>query len=404
MGLYTLIQGAIIGLIVSAPIGPVGILCIQRTLNRGKWAGYFSGLGASVGDLVYAVFAGFGISMITNFLVDQQNYLRLFGGMILIAMGTKMFFTNTVKQARKQRERSSKGNLLGDFISIFVLNATNPVTIIAFGVLFASANFDIHEDGFIVILSLILGVFLGAAIWWFALVTLVNLFRSKFKLRRLHWINKLSGVGVAIFGVAAILSIFLQKEAAKENLTSDFSSTYTSVYAGTTVEFMCESFDENLNYHWTFEGGIPLEYEGANPPAVRYDSIGVFDVTLLIEDSEDSVIVKKQNYISVHPESILGTKFIASPRYIKNPPYNVEFRNETPDGESYSFIWDFGDSTTSTGYHPRHQYKDTGHYTIRLIATNPQTGITDSTVQIDYIFCGITSESVDSSGAGEVTQ
>ncbi len=192
---------------VSAPLGPVGIICIQRTLNKGRVAGYISGLGAVVGDILYAIFAGFGITVITNFLIDQQVYLRVFGGALLVFVGIRMFFTDTVKQVKEQRLKK-KQNVLSDFISVFFLTISNPMTIVAFGILIASLGFSSKETGFFSMLYLILGIMLGAMLWWFVLVTLVNLFRDRFKLKRLIWINKITAIGVVLFGLFAGISVF----------------------------------------------------------------------------------------------------------------------------------------------------------------------------------------------------
>jgi len=207
MLIVNIIEGIIIGIMVSAPLGPVGIICIQRTLNKGRVAGYISGLGAVVGDILYAIFAGFGITVITNFLIDQQVYLRVFGGALLVFVGIRMFFTDTVKQVKEQRLKK-KQNVLSDFISVFFLTISNPMTIVAFGILIASLGFSSKETGFFSMLYLILGIMLGAMLWWFVLVTLVNLFRDRFKLKRLIWINKITAIGVVLFGLFAGISVF----------------------------------------------------------------------------------------------------------------------------------------------------------------------------------------------------
>ena len=208
MGITGIIQGIAVGIAVSAPIGPVGILCIQKTINKGRNYGLASGLGATLADTFYAIVAGFGLTMISNFLIDQQFYMRVFGGGLLILMGIKMFMTNTVKQVRSQQNGKNK-SLLGDFVSVFLLTVSNPLTIIAFGAIFAGMGFVAEESGFFSVLYLVLGVFLGAGLWWGGLVMLVYIFRHKFRLKRLYWINKLGGVGVVIFGIAAIVSMFV---------------------------------------------------------------------------------------------------------------------------------------------------------------------------------------------------
>lgn len=207
MGLLSIVQGMIVGILVTAPLGPIGVLCIQRTLNKGRVAGYASGLGAALADTFYAIVAGFGITIISNFLIDQQVYIRFFGGLLLVILGVKMFFADIVKQIRSQKER--KPSVIGDFVSVFLLTASNPVTIIAFGVFFAGLGFVVEESSVTKIFLLVLGVLLGCLLWWFSLVSLINAFRNKFRLKRLFWINKIFGITTTLFGAFVMLSLLM---------------------------------------------------------------------------------------------------------------------------------------------------------------------------------------------------
>ncbi|MBU0764272.1 MAG: LysE family translocator, partial [Bacteroidetes bacterium] len=199
MGIIYVLQGILVGVLVSAPVGPIAVLCIQKTLNQGRYAGYITGFGAAAADTVYAVIAGFGITFITNFLTDQQMYIRIIGGAVIVAFGVKMFFTNTVKQARAIRQ-GKRTSSFGDFIAVFLLTISNPMTIIAFGVFFTAFGFVVEESGFLSVLYLVFGVFIGTILWWFGLVTVTDRFRQRVRLKKLFWINKIFGVTVVLFG------------------------------------------------------------------------------------------------------------------------------------------------------------------------------------------------------------
>ena len=206
MDINFIIQGLIIGISVSAPLGPVGVICIQKTLNKGVLAGFISGLGAAFADILFASIAGFGLSFISDFMADQQIYIRSIGGLFLLFVGVKVFFTNTIKQVRKQR--ASKSKYIGEFFSVFFLTLSNPITIIFFGAVFAGIGLvgenSNPENTYIVILSILT----GALIWWFSLSVIVNLFRHKIRLRSLWWINKIAGVLIVILGIISIVSLF----------------------------------------------------------------------------------------------------------------------------------------------------------------------------------------------------
>ena len=203
MGIELLIQGIILGFSASVPLGPMGLICIQKTLNRGRFAGMVSGAGAASADTFYAIIAAFGISFITDFIHQEQFILRIIGSIILLLLGYKIFVTNPAIQLRKQSRK--KDNLIADFISIFFLTLSNPITVFFFGAVFASTGIMKTENTFLELSQLVAGVFLGGMLWWFILTTVVNVFRSKFRLKRLWWINKITGALIAIFGIVAIV-------------------------------------------------------------------------------------------------------------------------------------------------------------------------------------------------------
>lgn len=208
MHLLILLNGFIIGLSASIPLGPIGIICIQKTINKGHISGLVAGAGAAFADTFYAILAGFGVTFITNFIEEQQFIIRIIGGLILLFLGYRIFSTNPAIQMRKKHVSK---NFFGDFISIFFLTLSNPMTIFFFGAAFAGFGIVKEQSGFSELMNLIGGVLAGSFAWWFTLTTLVNLFRKKFRLKRLWWINKIAGSLVILFGVFVIISLIFLK-------------------------------------------------------------------------------------------------------------------------------------------------------------------------------------------------
>lgn len=206
MNLQYIFDGIIIGFSASVPLGPIGVLCIQRTLNKGRMSGFFSGLGAAFSDTIYAIIAGFSLSFIVNFIEERLMLIQIFGALILIFLGVRIFLSNPAVQLRKQKK--GKGNLFQDFISTFFITVSNPLAIFLFLAFFASIGAVKPGDSVINHLILIGGVFGGASLWWFILSSIINLFRSKINLRRLWWLNKIAGATIVILVVIAFV-IFL---------------------------------------------------------------------------------------------------------------------------------------------------------------------------------------------------
>ncbi len=209
MVLEYIIKGIIFGLIVTAPLGPLGILCIQRTINRGWLSGLITGIAAAFADIMYAIIAGFSVSVIANFLNENQLIIRIVGGVIVTFLGVRIYMSNPAKQFRRQK--TQKRTYISDFISGFLITITNPIVIVFFGAAFAGLGLDNAESGKSVIITII-GVFMGAIGWWISLTVLVNIFRDKINLRKLWWINKITGAFVVLFGIGIIISaLFIKK-------------------------------------------------------------------------------------------------------------------------------------------------------------------------------------------------
>ena len=195
-------QGFIIGFSIAAPVGPIGILCIRRSLCDGYWLGFLTGLGAASADAFYGLIAGFGLTIISNFLVSQQIELKLIGGLFLCYLGLKTIFTQPVKQV----EILSSKQGVSAYTSTFCLTLTNPMTILSFVAIFSGlglGNKNHYRDAAI----LVLGVFLGSALWWFLLVSGVSVFRDKISTRTLQGVNRISGILIFGFGLAALFSL-----------------------------------------------------------------------------------------------------------------------------------------------------------------------------------------------------
>jgi len=198
-----LLRGIILGFSIAAPVGPIGVLCIRRTLAEGRASGLASGLGAATADAIYGCLAAFGLTFISSFLVTQQGWLRLVGGAFLCYLGIRTFLTRPTDQAAPAR---GKG-LIGAYGSTFLLTLTNPMTILSFTAVFAGLGLADTGGEYGSATTLVLGVFAGSALWWLGLSSIVSLFRTRFDARALRWINRASGIIIAGFGLFALLSI-----------------------------------------------------------------------------------------------------------------------------------------------------------------------------------------------------
>lgn len=198
------VKGMILGFSVAAPVGPIGILCIRRTLEYGRLSGFVSGLGAAFADMLYAIIAAFGLTFISNILTAGQNWLQLAGGIFLLYLGWKTFFA----EPRANLNDPVHKSLLNDFLSIFFLTVTNPMTILAFLGVFAALGLTTANGNYLHALSLVLGVFLGSAAWWLLLSEGVTLFRKKVTGQVMQWINRISGSLIFGFGLMVLFYLF----------------------------------------------------------------------------------------------------------------------------------------------------------------------------------------------------
>lgn len=203
------VKGVLIGLLVSAPLGPIGVLCIQRTLNRGYMSGFVSGLGAASADIIFAIIAGFGLTIIINFIQERQFYFQILGGLFVLYIGLRIFYTNPVKQLRLQR--LNKPPLSQDFVSVFLLTLSNPMAIFLFIAIMAAIKVANDSLSIFEILTLTAGIAGGTILWWFILASIANRFRKRIRLRSIWWMNKITGTVVVLFGIVVLASVWIIK-------------------------------------------------------------------------------------------------------------------------------------------------------------------------------------------------
>jgi len=194
------------------PVGAIAIMSVQRTMNNGLWAGFTIGMGAAFGDFVYAAVAGFGLNFIRDFLLQNRFWLALAGGIFLMFIGYKIYTSDTVKQFKSKNKEISKIKMANDFFSSFFLALSNPITILGFTGFFASLGVISASSTLGNVLSLLIGVFIGATIWWFSISLTVNFFKDKITLKRIVIINRIAGVAVVAFGILLIIAMFVFKK------------------------------------------------------------------------------------------------------------------------------------------------------------------------------------------------
>jgi threonine/homoserine/homoserine lactone efflux protein len=201
--IHLLLRGLIIGLSIAAPVGPIGVLCVRRTLAEGRAAGFMSGLGAATADAIYGCIAGFGLTFLSGFLVQQQAWIRLIGGLFLCCLGVRAFLAKPAQHADSVQRRG----LAGAYGWTFLLTLTNPMTILSFAAIFAGLGVAEEGRDYGAATALVLGVFLGSVLWWFALSGVASRFRERFDVGAVRSVNRISGLVVAGFGLAALASL-----------------------------------------------------------------------------------------------------------------------------------------------------------------------------------------------------
>ncbi|MBS0604791.1 MAG: LysE family translocator [Verrucomicrobia bacterium] len=199
------LKGILIGFAIAAPVGPIGILCIKRTLIGGRLSGFFTGLGAALADAVYGCVGAFGLTVIAAFLLGIQGWMKGFGGLFLLYLGVKTFIEKPAKDRNDVKELGH----FKDFAATFFLTLTNPMTILSFMAILAGLGLGDTHGNYPSAGMLVLGVFLGSLIWWLILAECVTLFRKKVSEKVFRWINRLAGLLIIAFGLLALSSLIV---------------------------------------------------------------------------------------------------------------------------------------------------------------------------------------------------
>jgi threonine/homoserine/homoserine lactone efflux protein len=195
------LKGLMIGLAIAAPVGPIGILCIQRSLHDGFKIGFMTGMGAALADGTYGLMAGFGLTAISTLLMTHQFWIHLIGGLFLLYLGVKIFLTHPKDRSIGSFDKSS-GQVLG---TTYLLTLTNPTTILSFIAVFAGVGLGTTNPSFIDAVILVLGITLGSAIWWFLLSGgVAYILHHRLIPTLMQWINRISGTIILCFGTLAL--------------------------------------------------------------------------------------------------------------------------------------------------------------------------------------------------------
>jgi threonine/homoserine/homoserine lactone efflux protein len=203
MSIYLLIEGILIGLVVAVPVGPLGLLCINRALMLGPLCGLCSGLGVAMADAIAAGIAALGITLISDFLTDHQVLLRFIGGIFLCYLGYKIYRAEPVSRV----PINTVNGLLSAFSTTFFLTLSNPVTILSFVAIYAGWHVPSLRGQYVAAATLTAGVFSGSSLWWVGLFLGLTVFHEKFDLRFLFWVHRVSGAVIASAGVFVLLSL-----------------------------------------------------------------------------------------------------------------------------------------------------------------------------------------------------
>lgn len=199
------IKGLVIGVLVSAPMGPIGILCIQRTLSKGRWHGFITGIGAVLSDMIYAVLTCLGMGVVIAFVEANQTPLQLLGSIVLAIFGYYIYQTNPVRSLKKTRE--GKTSYTQDFITGFLLTFSNIFIIFLYIGLFARFGFVQPEHSIFILAGGILCIGVGAILWWFMITHFIAKLKKRFNFRRIWVLNRAIGIIIIALSIVGIISI-----------------------------------------------------------------------------------------------------------------------------------------------------------------------------------------------------
>jgi threonine/homoserine/homoserine lactone efflux protein len=201
-------KGLVIGILVSAPLGPVGVLCIQRTLSKGRWYGFFTGIGAALSDLFYASVTCLGMGFVVNFIETNHFYLQLIGSIVLGLFGWYTFMYNPVAKLKNQRE--NKISYTQDLVTGFLLCFSNVLIVLLYIGLFAHFNFVLSEYSVWMLTGGILSIGTGAIIWWFGITYAISKIKKWFNIRDIWMLNRIVGTIIMVLAVAGFIYPMLE--------------------------------------------------------------------------------------------------------------------------------------------------------------------------------------------------
>lgn len=206
------LKAILIGLAASIPLGPLGIMCIQKALSKGRWAGFAVGLGSSIVDVFYAAIALFSVSFISDFLDRNRIWVMLVGGVIILLIGLQIAMKNPIKDLQQSKTTPvSSSRHVKEVLRGFLMTISNPGALVLMLGLFAFFGLDLgthyRAPAVLVVLA---GIFLGTASWWFLLASGISLFRKRFRLRQMLVINRISGIIIALIGLASVVDSLAQ--------------------------------------------------------------------------------------------------------------------------------------------------------------------------------------------------
>lgn len=194
-----LIRGMIAGLMIAAPVGPVNVFCIHRTIAKGWKGGVIAGVGAAAADTLYGAIAGFSIHLVIELLIRELFWVRLFGGILLIGIGI-LYLLRSPQSLDPGKNRADHS----DVTVAFLLNLTNPTTVLSFLAVLAALGMDVHRPWWLTVF-LVAGIFFGSMAWWIVLSSVVNHFRKNINDRMMLWMNRVAGVAIGGFGIVTLL-------------------------------------------------------------------------------------------------------------------------------------------------------------------------------------------------------
>lgn len=208
MEIKLLIAGILTGILVSVPVGPMGIFVVRKTVNQGWWAGFRSGLGLTTADVIFATIATIGLSVVIAFIREKELMFKLIGGVVVLLLGINIFLTSPRKLFRNRRRQRNQ-DFFRDYLSVVMLTLSNPLSILLYISIFATVKISGQSGFFSGPVLLVLGVGTGSAGSWLILTMVLSHFRRKLRFQNVFWFNKFAGALIMVFGLVVLGSPLL---------------------------------------------------------------------------------------------------------------------------------------------------------------------------------------------------